>query len=74
MNISLRQLENSHFVYRLSQILKRTGVQPESITLEIQVMLLDKFDVIEKSLHMLKHLGVQIAIDDFVRAAYRCSI
>jgi EAL domain-containing protein (putative c-di-GMP-specific phosphodiesterase class I) len=27
--------------------------------------LLPKLDLVEKTLHMLKHLGVQIAIDDF---------
>lgn len=66
VNISVRQLEHAHFTYKLSQILQETGVTPESLILEIsEPMLSSKLDLIEKTLHMIKHLGVQIAIDDF---------
>jgi diguanylate cyclase (GGDEF)-like protein len=66
VNISMRQLENPHFTYKVSQILQETNVHPECLVFEVAEGLLpSKLDLIEKSLHMLKHLGVQIAIDDF---------
>lgn len=65
VNISLRQLENPHFVYKLSQILHETGMEPKSLVLEIIDDVFHRLDLLEKSLHMLKQLGVQMAIDDF---------
>lgn len=66
INVSLRQLENPHFTYKLSQLLQQAQLEPASIILEIsETSLTARFDLIEKTLHMLKHLGVQIAIDDF---------
>jgi diguanylate cyclase (GGDEF)-like protein len=65
VNISLRQLENPHFIYKLSQILNETNMAPESLILEISEGLFRKVDLLEKSMQMLKHLGVHVAIDDF---------
>lgn len=66
INVSMRQLENPHFSYKVSQILQETGVDPSSIVLEIsESILFPKLNFIEKTLHIIKHLGVQIAIDDF---------
>jgi diguanylate cyclase (GGDEF)-like protein len=66
VNVSLRQLENTDFSYRVSQILQECEMEPVSLMLEIsESVLLPKMDLVEKTLHMLKHLGVQIAIDDF---------
>jgi diguanylate cyclase (GGDEF)-like protein len=66
VNVSLRQLENTDFSYHVSQILHELAVEPASLILEIsENVLLPKLALVEKTLHMLKHLGVQIAIDDF---------
>jgi diguanylate cyclase (GGDEF)-like protein len=66
VNVSLRQLENSNFTYRISQILQECKMEATSLMLEIsESVLLPKLNLVEKTLHMLKHLGVQIAIDDF---------
>ncbi|MES2218570.1 MAG: EAL domain-containing protein [Pseudomonadota bacterium] len=66
VNVSLRQLENSNFSYRVSQILQEFKMESSSLILEVsESVLLPKLNLVEKTLHMLKHLGVQIAIDDF---------
>lgn len=66
VNISLHQLENPHFSYRLSQILQETELDPGCLILEIsEGTLFSKFDLIEKTLYMLKNIGVKIAIDNF---------
>lgn len=65
VNISLRQLENPHFIYKISQILKETNMSVESLVFEISEGVFHKVDLLEKSLHMLKNMGIQIAVDDF---------
>jgi diguanylate cyclase (GGDEF)-like protein len=66
VNISMRQLDNTHFTYKVSQTLQELGMEPANLMLEIsESMLLPKLNLVEKTLHMLKHMGVQIAIDDF---------
>lgn len=66
VNVSTKQLENSSFTYKLSQMLQELQIDPSHLVLEIpEVVLLPKLETIEKSFHMLKHLGVQIGIKDF---------
>lgn len=66
IGVSLKQLENPNFAYKVSQILQETNAESDSLVLEIsEAMLPQKLDVIEKAFHMLKHLGVQISIKDF---------
>jgi diguanylate cyclase (GGDEF)-like protein len=65
VNISSRQLENPHFIYKVSRILHETNIEPSSLVLEITGGIFHKVELLEKSLHMLKQLGVQVAIDDF---------
>lgn len=65
VNISLRQLESPHFIYKLTQILQDTNMPPKALVLEISEGSFHKVDLLEKSLKMIKRIGVQIAIDDF---------
>jgi diguanylate cyclase (GGDEF)-like protein len=66
VNVSLKQLENSNFTYRISQILQELKMEASNLMLEVsESVLLPKLNLVEKTLHMLKHLGVQIGIDDF---------
>lgn len=66
VNVSLRQLENTNFTYRLSQILQETKLDPQALILEIsESVILPRLELVEKTLQMLKHLRVQVAIDDF---------
>lgn len=66
VNISFTQLENVHFVHHLSQLLYEINFNPKDLILEItEGTLVTQSDLVAKSLRMLKHLGVQIAIDHF---------
>jgi len=66
VKISARQLESPHFAFTVSQILQELQLHPSVLMLEIsEMMLYAKTGMIEKSLHMLKHLGIQIGLSDF---------
>lgn len=66
INISWRQLESSHFIYKISQILQELHLAPECLVLAVaEDSLLTKLPAVEKSLSMLKHMGVKIAIAHF---------
>lgn len=66
VNVSLHQLGNPHFILKISKILQDLNLEPASLILEIsESALLTKVGVSEKTLLMLKELGVQIRISDF---------
>ncbi|MHB1947588.1 MAG: putative bifunctional diguanylate cyclase/phosphodiesterase [Gammaproteobacteria bacterium] len=66
INVSLRQVENPHFTYKLSQILQEMNIDPACLVVEVsETLLAGNVELLEKSFHMLKHLGVQTAIKDF---------
>ena len=66
VNVSLRQLDNPQFVHKVSQILHETKTKPSELTIEIsESILLPQFDLVEKTLNMLRYLGVRVAVDDF---------
>jgi len=64
--LSIKQLENSHFIYSLSQIMQELKFKPEWLLLEIkgdpnQL----EMSMLEKAFNMLLFMGVKIAIDHF---------
>lgn len=64
--LSIKQLDSSHFIYRISQILQELNFSPEWLLLEIKETSMPlPFDTLEKAFNMLKYLGIKIAIDDF---------
>lgn len=66
MPITVKQLENSHFIYRISQILQEVEFNPEWLLLEIKDDCSQiSFEVLEKAINMLKYMGVKVAIDHF---------
>jgi diguanylate cyclase (GGDEF)-like protein len=66
VNVSLRQLENPHFVHKVSQLLHTAEVSPRSLVLEIsEAVLLPRLELVEKTLNMLHRLGVKLTIDNF---------
>jgi len=66
VNVSLRQLESPHFAYNVSHILQDLNLNPDHLILQIsEMMLLTKLGLIEKTLRMLKQLGVNIGATDF---------
>jgi EAL domain-containing protein (putative c-di-GMP-specific phosphodiesterase class I) len=66
VNLSVKQLQSESIVDDVASALRRTGLIPESLVLEVteSVMLVDA-DVAVQRLHALKDLGVLIAMDDF---------
>jgi len=66
VQVSLKQLENTHFIQKVSSILRETKLDSSSLIFEMtESFLLTKIDLVEKMLHMLKRMGVQIAINNF---------
>ena len=66
VNLSGKQLQRPDVVERVSAILEKTRIAPESVKLEIteSVMMADVEDTVAK-LRRLKALGVKLAMDDF---------
>jgi EAL domain-containing protein (putative c-di-GMP-specific phosphodiesterase class I) len=66
VNLSARQLARPEIVEEVRQVLEETGLEPQSLTLEIteSVMMADMDMSIER-LGELKQLGVKLAVDDF---------
>jgi diguanylate cyclase (GGDEF)-like protein/PAS domain S-box-containing protein len=66
VNLSVKQLQSESIVEDVAAALRRTGLVPESLVLEVteSVMLVDA-DIAVQRLHALKSLGVLIAMDDF---------
>lgn len=64
--ISIKQLENTHFIYRISHILQTLSFNPAWLLLRLKDSSTElSSDVLEKSLNMLEYLGIQLVIDDF---------
>lgn len=65
VNLSIRQLFHPGFVDKVSAILEETGIQPESLELEITeskvIDMAQALDVLKR----LKELGIKISLDDF---------
>jgi EAL domain-containing protein (putative c-di-GMP-specific phosphodiesterase class I) len=66
VNISARQLEWRRFPVQVATVIRRTGVSPDRLCLEIteRQLVVDDANVAE-SLRRLAALGVRVSIDDF---------
>ena len=66
VNVSPRQLGSSDFATQVADILRRTGLAPERLEIEItETVLIQDADVATQVLRRLKQLGVRLALDDF---------
>ncbi len=66
VNLSARQIDDPRTVRTVEQILTRTGLPPEHLTLEItESALMRDAAAALRVLRALKDVGVQLAIDDF---------
>jgi diguanylate cyclase (GGDEF)-like protein/PAS domain S-box-containing protein len=66
VNLSLRQLRQRQFVERLADSLRRHGVPPDLLELEVtESLLMDRPDEAKEVLAKLKGIGVGLSIDDF---------
>ena len=64
--ISIKQLENPHFIYEISQVLQASSFAPSSLLLELRDHNIEtSFDVLEKAFNMLQYLGIKLALDQF---------
>jgi diguanylate cyclase (GGDEF)-like protein len=71
ISVSIKQLENTPFIYRLSQIFQELEFNPACLLLEIKENTSDlSSESLEKGFNMLKYLGVKIAIDNFGTGAF----
>ncbi|TVX94560.1 GGDEF domain-containing protein [Paenibacillus agilis] len=65
VNLSVRQFEQKNLMEVVQEVLRRTGLPPQYLELEItETMTLD-VDRASKVLSQLKQMGVSISIDDF---------
>ena len=66
MNVSSRQLEDSHFFDTLQEALETHGVPPHRLELEItESVFLKNADRVGALFNRIRSLGVRIAFDDF---------
>jgi diguanylate cyclase (GGDEF)-like protein len=66
INLSGRQLDHTTLVDDVAEALKRTGIDPHTVILEItETALMEDVEEAIERLNELKTLGVQMAIDDF---------
>ncbi len=66
VNVTASEFHREDFLPRVSQILRSTGANPESIKLELtEGMLLSNSDNTIRSMNLLKELGFQLSLDDF---------
>ena len=66
VNLSAYQFRNKNFIRKIIETLEESGLQPESLELEItENLLLEDIDSAIKTLKYLKNLGIRVTIDDF---------
>ena len=66
VNLSRRQLSHGDLVGTLRRIIDETGVNPESLKLEVtESAMMESPERVTDLLHELKALGVQLGMDDF---------
>ena len=66
VNVSARQFRNRDFIASVEDVLKRTGLEPCWLELEItESMLMGDIDAIVARMEEIRRLGVSLSIDDF---------
>jgi diguanylate cyclase (GGDEF)-like protein len=66
VNVSARQFRQAEFVTLVDGSIKRTGINPSRLKLELtESMVLDDVDDTVIKMHALKKLGVRFSMDDF---------
>jgi len=66
VNVSIRQLNETHFVARVKNALLQSGLAPQHLIVELtENIFMDDTELSIKLLKQLKNIGVKISIDDF---------
>ncbi len=74
ITVSVKQLENSQFIYRLSQIMQDLAFKPEWLLIAIKDSSAQlPSDMIDKAFNMLKYLGIKLAVENFGSAQFSFS-
>lgn len=66
VNVSVHQFRHPNFVDMVVDAIKRTGVRPYKLKLELtESLLADRMEITIEKMGMLKELGVTLSLDDF---------
>jgi diguanylate cyclase (GGDEF)-like protein/PAS domain S-box-containing protein len=66
VNLSARQFRDPNLVGDVAHVLESSGLRPRHLTLEItETVVMEDAEATVATLHQLKELGVQVAVDDF---------
>lgn len=66
INLSPVQLREIHFAERFAVLIKKTGINPQNLVVELtEEALITNFTHTVSTLDKLQHLGVSLSIDDF---------
>ncbi len=66
INVSVRQLHQPDFVTNIKQVLRKSGLDPEFVRIEItETVLLDESEIVLANLEALKRLNLPLYLDDF---------
>jgi diguanylate cyclase (GGDEF)-like protein/PAS domain S-box-containing protein len=65
INISVRQIQDEHFIKDVKEIIQETKLDPQWIELEITESIMQDIEKSTYILNQLKQLGVILSIDDF---------
>lgn len=66
VNVSAVQMRNHNLFNQINDILRRTGLEPDSLELEItESTTMNEPDYIIQTLNTLKSMGIRLSIDDF---------
>ncbi|WP_372658095.1 EAL domain-containing protein [Hydrogenophaga sp.] len=66
VNVSVRQFRHPDFVDMVMSAIRRSGIRPQKLKLELtESLLADRMEITIEKMGMLKELGVTLALDDF---------
>jgi EAL domain-containing protein (putative c-di-GMP-specific phosphodiesterase class I) len=66
VNVSIRQLADGGFAEWLEDLLERTGLVPNTLTVEVtESALMDEIAPIRSAFDLVRAIGVKVSIDDF---------
>ena len=65
VNISVRQLEDPHFIEKVQKILKETGLESKWVEFEVTESIFADLKNTVDILQEVRKLGIQISVDDF---------
>ncbi|SOC39665.1 sensor domain-containing protein [Ureibacillus acetophenoni] len=65
INVSIRQLEDPHFIDKLKRVLEETKLTPKYLELELTESVLADIQNTISILQEIREMGVQVSVDDF---------